>query len=179
MMNTLKELPIGISSLEKIVTNNFLYIDKTKFVSMLVTQGGYYFLSRPRRFGKSLFIDTLKQAFLGNKEIFTGLYLENNWDWDIKYPVIHIDLGQGLVKSKEQLDNTLNAILDRYYDEHQIENRYTEMSSRFRYLIDQIKEKYKQQVVILVDEYDKPILDNITNIDVATEVREVLKNFIA
>src|SRR6185437_12271249 len=77
----------------------------------------------------------------------------------------------------EQLDNTLNAILDRYYDEHQIENRYTEMSSRFRYLIDQIKEKYKQQVVILVDDYDKPILDNITNIDVATEVREVLKNF--
>ncbi|MCC2624593.1 MAG: hypothetical protein K0R14_466 [Burkholderiales bacterium] len=176
-MNVLKELPVGISSLENIITKDFLYVDKTKFVSRLVTKGAYYFLSRPRRFGKSLLVDTLKQAFQGNKQIFKGLFLENNWDWDIKYPVIHIDLGQGVVKSKEQLDSILNTILDSYYNEYQIENRYTEMSSRFRYLIDQIKAKCNRQLVILVDEYDKPILDNITDVEVAMQVREVLKNF--
>src|SRR5579863_5661871 len=164
MMNILKKLPVGVSTLAEIVNNNCVYVDKTKFVADLA-MNKYYFLSRPRRFGKSLFLDTLKQAFLGNKEIFKGVYLENNWDWDIKYPVIHVDLGQGVVKSEEQLDSILNTILDRYYDEYQIENRYTEMSSRFRYLIDEIKVKYNQQVVILVDEYDKPILDNIINID--------------
>ncbi|HLX52420.1 MAG TPA: AAA family ATPase, partial [Aquella sp.] len=158
MMNILKKLPVGVSTLAEIVNNNCVYVDKTKFVADLA-MNKYYFLSRPRRFGKSLFLDTLKQAFLGNKEIFKGVYLENNWDWDIKYPVIHVDLGQGVVKSEEQLDSILNTILDRYYDEYQIENRYTEMSSRFRYLIDEIKVKYNQQVVILVDEYDKPILD--------------------
>lgn len=90
----MKKLPIGISSLSKLREENYIYIDKTHHVANLFNSGGrYYFLSRPRRFGKSLLVDTLKQAFLSNKHLFEGLYLENNWDWTIKYPVIHFDFG--------------------------------------------------------------------------------------
>jgi len=85
----MKKLPIGIQSFEEIRTKNYYYVDKTHFIKKLVDEGSYYFLSRPRRFGKSLFLDTLKQAFLGKKELFTGLYLENNWDWGKSYPVVH------------------------------------------------------------------------------------------
>ncbi|WP_157627900.1 AAA family ATPase, partial [Thermodesulfatator autotrophicus] len=82
----MKKLPVGIQSFEKIRTENFYYVDKTYFVKKLVEEGGgYYFLSRPRRFGKSLFLDTLRQAFLARRELFQGLYLENNWDWSVKY----------------------------------------------------------------------------------------------
>ncbi len=170
-----KQLPIGISTLGEIINNNFIYVDKTRFVANLAT-AKYYFLSRPRRFGKSLLVDTLKQAFLGNKKLFKGLYLENNWNWNKSYPVIHLDLGQGMVQDRPQLETMLGAILDRHYKEYQIENQYQETSSRFRYLIDNLYEKFQMQVVILVDEYDKPILDNITNLAAASEIRDGLKN---
>lgn len=94
----MKNLPIGYSSIIQVIANNCIYVDKSKFVQQLTTHSGkYYFLSRPRRFGKSLFLDTLKQAFLGNKKVFTGLYLENNWDWTQTYPVIHISFGAGVL----------------------------------------------------------------------------------
>nr|MBL0701094.1 AAA family ATPase [Desulfobacterales bacterium] len=86
----MKKLPIGIQTFAKIRQDNFYYIDKTDLVKKLVDNGEYYFLSRPRRFGKSLFLDTLKSAFEGKKELFKGLYLENHWDWEIEYPVIKI-----------------------------------------------------------------------------------------
>lgn len=89
----LQKLPIGYSTLKKIRDQNCIYIDKTHHLVKLVERGSYYFLSRPRRFGKSLFIDTIKQAFLSNKKLFTGLYIENHWDWSKKYPVIHLSLG--------------------------------------------------------------------------------------
>ncbi len=82
----MRKFPIGISTLEKIQSGNFYYVDKTAFVEKLANQGQYYFLSRPRRFGKSLIIDTLKQAFLGNQQIFKGLYLEHHWDWEKNIP---------------------------------------------------------------------------------------------
>ncbi len=85
----MKTLPIGISSFEKIRTDGYYYVDKIHFVEKL-GKDGYYFLSRPRRFGKSLFVDTLKQAFLGKKELFEGLYLYDNWYWDKAHPVVHI-----------------------------------------------------------------------------------------
>ena len=115
---TLQELPIGITSLEKIIKNNYIYIDKTRFVESLANRGGgYYFLSRPRRFGKTLFLDTLKQAFLGNKDIFKGLYLENNWDWDKTYPVIHLSLASETSDVNlllKNLHNTLDAIIKHH-----------------------------------------------------------------
>ncbi|WP_456236416.1 ATP-binding protein [Facilibium subflavum] len=173
----LKKLPIGISGLEKIMTGNYVYVDKTRHVHQLVnTGGGYYFLSRPRRFGKSLLIDTIKQAFLGNKELFKGLYLEKNWDWTVSYPVLHFTFGEGNAATPEALDAKLMKFLDHYYQTYQIKNRYTEISSRFAYLIEQLAGKYNQ-VVILVDEYDKPILDTIDDSNIAKAIRGRLRNF--
>jgi hypothetical protein len=128
----MKKLPIGISTLEKIRSENYVYIDKTHHLVNLFNSGGrYYFLSRPRRFGKSLFIDTLKQAFLGNKELFTGLYLENNWDWDTKYPVLHFSFGQGTLRNREELDNKIHQFLDVYHKEFGVESIYPDVSGRF------------------------------------------------
>jgi len=93
-MKTMKKLPIGIQSFEKIRSNDFYYVDKTRFIEKLVSEGGgYYLLLRPKGFGKSLFLDTLRQAFLGRKELFKGLYLENHWDWDRCYHVHTTDIG--------------------------------------------------------------------------------------
>ena len=173
----MKKLPIGISTLEKIRNEDYIYIDKSHHVANLFNSGGrYYFLSRPRRFGKSLFIDTLKQAFLGRKDLFTGLYLEHNWDWDTKYPVLHFTFAEGDLASAQELDNKINRFLDNYYQEYQISNVYTEVSSRFSYLVETISAQHNK-VVILIDEYDKPILDNITDLSLAAEMRRKLRNF--
>ncbi len=173
----MKKLPIGIATLEKIRSENFVYIDKTHHVANLYNSGGrYYFLSRPRRFGKSLFIDTLKQAFSGNKKLFKSLYLENNWDWDKHYPVLHFSFGEGNLVSLDELNSKINRFLDEYYLRYAVENLYTEVSSRFAYLIEQISKKHAP-VVVLIDEYDKPILDNITDLEVASAMRSGLRNF--
>ncbi|GAB4448495.1 MAG: ATP-binding protein [Bacteroidia bacterium] len=174
-----KKLPIGIQTLSKIIEDNYYYVDKTPFVYQLANQGGgYYFLSRPRRFGKSLFVDTLKQAFSGNRELFKGLYLENNWDWSKKYPVIHIDFGTG-VENTEDLKRTLNYLLNRHIEEYKISLNIGEESykTKFLELIKVLSKKFNEKVVILIDEYDKPILDKIEDKTIAEANREVLRNF--
>ncbi|MBW2099463.1 MAG: AAA family ATPase, partial [Deltaproteobacteria bacterium] len=105
----MKKLPIGISTFENIRQENFYYIDKTRMVKKLEDSGKYYFLSRPRRFGKSLFLDTLKSAFEGKKELFKGLYLENHWKWEETYPVIKISFGAGVLQNRTELDQTFEA----------------------------------------------------------------------
>jgi hypothetical protein len=172
----MKNLPIGIATLAEIRKNNYIYIDKTPHLTNLL-KGKYYFLSRPRRFGKSLLIDTLKQAFSANQQLFTGLYLENNWDWSVSYPVLHFDLGIGLVQSKTELEVKLNSFLDAYFVQHQLNNQYNEISLKFNALIELLANKYQLPVVVLIDEYDKPILDNITNLPVAIEIKNSLRNF--
>ncbi|WP_440616751.1 ATP-binding protein [Cysteiniphilum sp. 6C5] len=173
----MKRLPIGISSFDKIITEGYVYVDKTKHIDKLVNQGaGRYFLSRPRRFGKSLLIDTIKHAFEGNKALFKGLHLEDHWDWQTTYPVLHFSFGEGNVSSPEALDEKISTFLDVYYERYSIEQPYSEISSKFSYLINTLGTKY-QQVVILIDEYDKPILDNIDNSDLAIAMRQRLKNF--
>jgi len=108
-----KKLPIGYSTLSEINNNNCVYVDKTHHVLDLINNGKYYFLSRPRRFGKSLFIDTLKQVFLGNKGLFNGLYIENQWDWEAKYPVIHISFAKNSAYDSEiSLLNLIDSILN-------------------------------------------------------------------
>ncbi|MEW6773725.1 MAG: AAA family ATPase [Bacteroidota bacterium] len=174
-----KKLPIGIQTLSKIIEGNYYYVDKTAYVYQLANQGGgYYFLSRPRRFGKSLFVDTLKQAFSGNKELFKGLYLENNWDWSKKYPVIHIDFGTG-VENTEDLKKTLNYLLNRHIEEYKVSLNIGEESykTKFQELIIELSKKFNEKVVILIDEYDKPILDKIEDKSIAEANREVLRNF--
>ncbi len=171
------KLPIGISSFECIRSEGYYYVDKTEFVKKLFDSGKYFFLSRPRRFGKTLFLDTLKQAFLGNKELFKGLFLENNWDWGKKYPVVHIFLGSGVSKTKQELLYTFEEILIEHQKLYQVELSYPSLKGRFRELILKLYEKFNQKVVVLIDEYDKPILDNIEDVDRAIEMREILKDF--
>jgi hypothetical protein len=172
----MKLLPIGIQTFEKIRNNNYYYVDKTVFVKKL-ENGGYYFLSRPRRFGKSLFLDTLKEAFSGNKELFKGLYLYDNWDWDKKYPIIKFDLSQAYPDTEENLIKSLDSFLKAVAKEHQITLEEEILGLRFQELIQKLYEKYNQKAVVLIDEYDKPILDVIEDIEKARRNRDILKKF--
>ncbi len=171
------KFPIGIQSFEVIRTEGYYYVDKTPFVAKLVESGKYFFLSRPRRFGKSVLLDTLKQAFLGKKELFKGLYLENNWDWSKTYPVIHISFGAGVVKKTEILEKKINYIISDHAQAYKVSLNKEIIPDKFEELIIKLAENYNQKVVVLIDEYDKPILDNIENKDTAIEMRETLKNF--
>ncbi len=174
----MKKLPIGIQSFVNIRTEaDYYYVDKTQQVAALVDKGKYFFLSRPRRFGKSLFLDTLRQAFLGRKELFNGLFLENNWNWEKKYPVIYISFGAGVHRSRDELQETMLVILKQHAKDYGVSLENSYIKDRFFELIQQIVKKYNQQVVVLIDEYDKPILDQIDKPEIAIEIREELKNF--
>jgi len=173
-----KKLPIGIQSFEEIRNDEYYYVDKTPFVAKLVGEGKYYFLSRPRRFGKSLFLDTLRQAFLGKRDLFKGLYLDKNWDWDIKYPVIYIDFGGRSIENADHLKKHIIEKLEQAQSELDVVcSKKTQYDFCFEELIRKSYEKYKEKVVVLIDEYDKPILDRIEDKEEATSIREVLKNF--
>ncbi len=174
----MKKLPIGIQTFSKIIEENCYYVDKTHFALKLIQGGGYYFLSRPRRFGKSLFLDTLAEIFLGNKELFKGLYIYDKYDFK-PHPVIRISFGSGDYSLDEsQTVDEIKRILKRNQREHKIECEDKDnYKSCFEELIIELYEKYKTNVVILIDEYDKPILDNITNKDKAKRARDILKNF--
>jgi len=173
----MKLLPIGIQTFEKLRNSNYYYVDKTMFVKKL-EDGGYYFLSRPRRFGKSLFLDTLKEAFSGNKELFKGLYLYDNWNWDKRYPVITINFTSGVMSSSQLLKKNIHHILETNAKRYELNLEEKEVINiKFEELITKIYQKHNMPVVVLVDEYDKPILDAIENIEVAKENREILKDF--
>ncbi|WP_297890106.1 AAA family ATPase, partial [Sulfurihydrogenibium sp.] len=173
----MKKLPIGIQNLKEIVTEGYYYVDKTPFVKKLQEKGKYFFLSRPRRFGKSLFLDTLKEAFSGNKELFKGLYLYDNWDWDKKYPVIKISFGMGVHRTPQELNLKIIEALSQIERNYDIKLTNQTPSGKFYEAIEKLSEKYNQKVVVLIDEYDKPILDRIEEPDIAKENREVLKDF--
>jgi len=156
-----KKLPIGIQTFEKMVQDNYCYVDKTHFVRQLVNGGTYYFLSRPRRFGKSLFLSTLKAAFEGRRELFQGLFLYDNWDWTQSNPVVHISFGSGVMRSVRDLEIRFSAILDNHVRAHGLQLRQDDLRERFAELIQTLYENTGRRVVVLVDEYDKPILDSI------------------
>jgi len=174
----MKRLPIGIQTFSKIREGGYCYVDKTPLIHELINGAGeYYFLARPRRFGKSLLVSTLKAVFSTQKELFMGLYLEKNRDWNIEYPVIDISFGGGVFESREILDKTIHSILNGHALNNGIELTEDAVHLKFKELIQQLGSKYNQRVVILVDEYDKPILDNIEKTDIAIEIREGLKSF--
>ena len=171
----MQKLPIGIQTFQKIRQEDYIYIDKTKEALELTENYSYVFLSRPRRFGKSLFLDTLKNIFEGKKEFFKGLYIYDKWDWDTTYPVIKISW-DGKLRSIEDLKEKLNETLLDNQKRLQIEcDDSISDTICFERLIKQAYEKYNQKVVILIDEYDKPILDMIDNIEQAKEHREYIK----
>ncbi len=172
-----KNLPIYISSFKKMIEENYLYIDKTKYIYNLfngATQ--YYFLSRPRRFGKSLLVSTLKELFLGNKELFKDLWIYNSdYNWQ-EYPVIHLDFSAIAHRSSKQLEREIvNHIMEiaKNYSIDLDKNQIPE--SALYHLIVNLSKINK--VVILIDEYDKPILDHLNNIEEAEKQREILKSF--
>jgi len=173
----MKKLPIGIQTFKNLIEDGCYYVDKTPFIKRLVDEGKVYFLSRPRRFGKSLFLSTLKEAFQGSRDLFKGLFLYSNWDWDNVYPVIHISFGSGVFSTPEKLETSIDEILKDNEKIYSIPLTYQSPNGRFKQLIEGLYEKYKAKVVVLVDEYDKPILDVIENKDVARANREILKNF--
>ena len=175
-MIEMKKLPIGISTFSEIIEKDYLYIDKTQEAYNLINDYKYSFLSRPRRFGKSLFIDTLQEIFEGNKKLFEELYIHDKWDWEDKYPVIKISWGG--VRSTDELKRTVFDVLR--YNQEKLDIACSDIEDYaicFKQIIEKTYEKYQKPVIILIDEYDKPILDNLDQMEVAHECREILKRF--
>ena len=184
-MSDIRRLPIGVQSFEDLRVKNFIYIDKTEYVSKLVAENKVFFLSRPRRFGKSLFLSTLKAFFLGKKELFKGLHiedaeqkqaeLEGREAW-IKYPVLHLDFTGGIYDTSEGLLNRFLSFFNEY--EEIYKSTGLDIPDHFKNLIKKIYETTGKQVVILVDEYDKPLLETmIINEPLNEEYRRILKGF--
>lgn len=169
--------PIGIQDFEKLRTNGYSYVDKSRFVYKLATEGEYYFLSRPRRFGKSLFLSTLEAYFQGKKELFEGLAiydLETEWK---KYPIFHIDLNTGNFREKDSLYMVLNDYLTTWECKYGARESEATLALRFKGVIARAAEKEGCGVVILIDEYDKPILQTLRDPELQAEHRAQLKAF--
>ena len=172
-----KIYPIGIQNFEKIRNDGYFYIDKTALMYQMVKTGSYYFLSRPRRFGKSLLISTLEAYFQGKKELFEGLAVEKlEKDW-IKHPILHLDLNIEKYDTLESLDKILNDNLEYWESQYGTRPSETSFSLRFAGIIQRACEKTGQRVVILVDEYDKPMLQAIGNEELQKQFRNTLKPF--
>jgi len=171
----MKKLPLSLQTFEKIVKDKCLYVDKTKDIHRLITSGDYIFISRPRRFGKSLMVSILKEIFSGNKELFKGLYIYDKIKWE-KFPVIHIDFTQLDYSDSNEFKENLIIVLDDINSEYNLNISRRTLKSYFQIIIKELCEKYNK-VVVLVDEYDKPIIDHISDIKKASENREVLREF--
>ena len=169
------KLPIGIQTFSKIREDNYAYVDKTKDIYNLTNKGEYYFLSRPRRFGKSLLIDTISELFKGSKEYFEGLYIYDKWDWSVKYPVIKISFASGDYETPVIALNTLRNKIKKVLLELDLECcDINDTYECFSEIICAAYKKYNQKVIILIDEYDKPVIDEITNKEVAEKNRKRL-----
>ena len=173
-MNKLK-LPIGIQTLKKIHEESCYYVDKTHYLRRLVDEGTHYFLSRPRRFGKSLLLDTLKELFEGNEPLFEGLDVHDHWDWSERHPVVRLDFGSGDFKEPGYLHKEVMAQLAAIEDEMEIDGRYDTAPARFRHLMLTLHRRAGKRVVVLVDEYDKPILEALDQPEVARANRDYLR----
>jgi len=172
-----KLLPIGISDFKKLREGGYVYVDKTEYIYRLIKEGsGYYFLSRPRRFGKSLLLSTIRYLFEGEKELFEGLDIEQKWNWEEKYPVIRIDFSKDVVKKQDLKEKIYQELRKNYiWNKEEMPKEIRDESILLEELIMRISERERKQVVVLIDEYDKPILDVIEDKKEAEEVRKELK----
>lgn len=176
-VNTLRKLPIGIQSFEKLRSEGFLYVDKTALVFQLTQAGIPCFLSRPRRFGKSLLLSTFEAYFKGKKELFKGLaieQLEQNW---FEYPVLHLDLNAEKYDSRERLEKMLELQLGDWEKQYGVDKGTMTYSGRFATIIRRAYEQTGRRVVVLVDEYDKPMLQTFDNTDLQDDFRKTLTAF--
>ncbi len=173
----LKRLPVGIQTFEKLIEQNCLYIDKTAYIHKMIKASNYVFLSRPRRFGKSLLVSTLQSYFEGKKELFKGLYIEQvEKEWK-EYPVLRFDLSGSKYMEKEQLQNYLLYILEENERRFGLSSHYTEPNIRLSNLITRVHEQTGKQVVVLIDEYDAPLLDVVHESEKLPVLRQVMRNF--
>ncbi len=177
VMSRLK-LPIGIANFQTIRTRGYYYVDKTPHIERLINQGECFFLSRPRRFGKSLLLDTMLELFKGNESLFQDLYIHDRWDWSITYPVVRLSFGSGYSVDgnlESYVYNELTAIARSFHVPHEI---YSNQGQEFlKNILRHIHETTSKQAVVLVDEYDKPILDAIGNLKLAESNRNYLQGF--
>ena len=172
---TKKLLPIGIQTFSRLREEDAYYVDKTRLILSLVQGGSRYFLSRPRRFGKSLLISTLKALFEGDESLFEGLYIQREWDWSRRHPVVRLDFSTGGFEKPEQLDKDVKTQLRRIEGDARIEARDDTAALRLRHLIQELRRRTGERVVVLVDEYDKPILDALEIPEVARANRDFLR----
>ena len=170
-----RRLPLGIQNFRELRELDCYYVDKTAYVKRLLDRGKYCFLSRPRRFGKSLFLDTLKELFEGSEELFAGLYIHGRWTWSARHPVVRLSFGGRHFAAPGDLDANLAAQLDDIEVEAGVSPRYQTAPERFGYLIRTLHRQTGQRVVVLVDEYDKPILDALENPELACANRDFLR----
>ena len=164
-----------MQTFRKLREQDCYYVDKTAYVKRLLDEGTHYFLSRPRRFGKSLFLDTLKELFEGNQELFAGLYIHDRHDWSQRHPVVRLDFGSGNYQDRSELHEDVMAQLEDLAEEAGIAPRYDTAPVRFRHLIRALSRQAGQPVVVLVDEYDKPILDLLEQRELARTIRDYLR----
>jgi hypothetical protein len=171
----MKKLPLGVQTFSEIIKDGYLYVDKTKQIAELM-QSKYVFLSRPRRFGKSLLVSTLSEIFSGNQALFQGLYIYDKIEWQA-HPVIVIDFNSISYSNGEVFNASLLSLLDEVATEYDIVFSKTFVKDRFAELIKKIYAKTQHKVVVLIDEYDKPIVDHIDELEKATKNRKILQDF--
>ncbi len=176
----MKKLPIGVQTFRDFIEQGYLYVDKTKEINDIFVKGGKYcFLSRPRRFGKSVLVSTLAEIFGGNKELFKGLWIYDKIEWT-KHPVIYIDFSKITFKSPGILEKALEKKVEKIAQENHIQlDNDSFLKEKFGQLIEELSRSYQQRVVVLIDEYDKPIIEHLEKdkIPTALKIRDVLKNF--
>ena len=177
----MKKIAVSLADFEEIINNNYIYVDKTKYLHQMVSKDKYYFLSRPRRFGKSLFISTLENFFKGKKDLFKDLYIydkECNWE---EYPIIKLDFNTIPTESRDILEESINKRLDQIAKKYNIDFEKDKAYYNFPKLVRELSNKYGKGVVVLIDEYDKPIISNIgrgeEKLEIAKENKDFLKIF--
>ena len=172
---TRRRLPIGVQTFRTLRESDCYYVDKTAFVERLLHHGTHYFLSRPRRFGKSLFLDTLKELFEGNQALFAGLHIHDRHEWSQRHPVVRLSFGGGSFTEPGNLYASVMAQLEGVAEQAGVSARYATGPERFAHLIRTLHTRAGQRVAVLVDEYDKPILDALETPEVARANRDYLR----
>ena len=176
---TRRRLPIGMQTFREIRERDCYYVDKTAFIGRLLDEGKHYFLSRPRRFGKSLFLDTCKELFEGDEALFEGLAIHGLWDWSVRHPVLRLSFGSGNFKEPDHLPASVMAPLDAVERETGVVSGYASASNRFGHMLEALHRQAGRPVAVLVDEYDKPILDVLEEPEVARANRDFLRGLYA
>ncbi|MCX7653967.1 MAG: AAA family ATPase, partial [Fervidobacterium sp.] len=170
----MKNLPIGISDFRKMIEEGYIYVDKTKYVYEMIRDSEYIFLSRPRRFGKSLLVSVLEYLFKGEKGLFIDTWIYDKWDWE-SFPVVRLDMNRLNTEDTDLFKQSLDDEICFLAQQYNINLKRNTYDGRFSELIEDLYYKYNKQVVLLIDEYEKPILDHISDKDKAKQMRDILR----